>query len=50
MLTRSKKTRDNSVRCPLTRSRPWQLRSHTDNGSHSRSRHFVATTRTDASR
>ena len=50
MPTRSKKTHDNSVLCPRTGSGPWQIPSHTDSGCHPRSRHFVATTRTDASR
>jgi len=50
MPTRSKKTCDNSVLCPRTRYGPWQLPPHTDSGCRPRSRHFVATTRTDVSR
>ena len=49
MPTRSKKTCDNSVLCPRTRSGPWQLPPHTDSRCRPRSRHFVATTRTDVS-
>jgi len=49
MPTRSKKTWQQCA-LPLTRSGPWQLPSHTDSVCHPRSRHFVTTTRTDASR
>ena len=49
MPTRSKKTCDNSVLCPRTRSGPWQLPPHTDSSYRPRSRHFVTMTRTDTS-